>query len=72
GPLKGGTPEGATVEIAAEVQDLRLQYYDGQQWYEAWEQSRNPEAIRVSVTLGDPRDSRTQISRSMLLPVPVE
>jgi type II secretion system protein J len=72
GPLRGEVPEGASIEVANDVQDLRIQYYDGEQWYEAWEAARHPEALRISVSLGDPRAPRSQISRSAVLPIPVE
>lgn len=69
--LRGGEP--AKLTVATGVLQMRIEYQDGAgAWTGAWAQPANPKAIRVSVTLGDPRNpAQFQIARKAVIQVHV-
>ncbi|MBX3180395.1 MAG: prepilin-type N-terminal cleavage/methylation domain-containing protein [Candidatus Hydrogenedentes bacterium] len=67
-----GIPDAPGQEVAAGVLSFEVHYLDGGAWRKAWSEPRNPEAVRVSVVLQGQSRPDEQLSRSVIIPIPVK
>jgi prepilin-type N-terminal cleavage/methylation domain-containing protein len=57
--------------VAPNVAGLRFAWFDGKQWLDAWEQAGLPRAVRVSLSLVDPRRPTRNLARTVVFNVNV-
>lgn len=58
--------------VAEDVAGLRIQYFEGGDWYQDWHQENAPKLVRVSLSLIDGDRTDGQLSRTATFPVRVE
>ena len=71
GVLGKNPPAGAKQVVSENVLSMRIEYNDGEAWLPAWDRSKMPNAVRVSVVLTDANRTYEQIARRTVFTIQV-